>query len=140
MTSLFATVPGGERRVSGERGSIYIEALLAVAIMAVALIPIFSSFGLGPASEEQAARQIAALNIARAKLESLHTLSQEEWTYLADTSAPDTADPAYTVSLKVTEPDPKLELKDVIVTVSWSDHRGRPESVQLTTSVARRGG
>lgn len=122
-----------------QRGNIYIEALVAVAILVVALAPILGGFAMTPAVQEQSGRRLAALNIARGRLESLHALSGPAWDGLDTTApAPDPRSPDYAVRLTVTPRPGLTDLKDVTVTVGWADNRGRSHTLDLTTSVARR--
>lgn len=129
----------GRFLVQSARGSLLVEALVGMAILSVALLPIFAGFMTGPAAQRQAGQHLAALNIARARLESLHTLTPREWDGLTPTGpTPDPAQPEYDVALAVA-PRPDLSgLKDVTVTVAWVDGRGNRSAVSLATAVARR--
>ncbi len=120
-----------------QQGSLLVEALVGVAILAVALVPIFSSFWVAPAAQSQAGRQAVALAIARSRLETLHALAPSAWDALASTGpTPDPVQPDYRVAVTVAPSTPGL--KDVTVTVTWQPAGGAPGSVTLTTSVARR--
>lgn len=126
--------------MAGQRGSILTETLVAAAVLAVALIPIFGSFSLGPATHDLVGRRAAAISIARGEAERLHTLTPAEWANLpAHATYPDPADPTYTVTRSVIERTGVAGLKDVTVTVAWTDSRGRPQRVDLATAVAGRG-
>lgn len=124
---------------AGERGSIYAEALVSVAILAVALLPVFGGFLLGPRVQDETGRRNVALAIARGRLERLHALSGDAWDALpGETSGPDPDNPAYTVTLRTEPRDGVDGLKDVTVAVQWVDGRQRPQSVSLATAVSRR--
>ncbi len=122
---------------SGQSGSVYVEALVGVAILAVALIPILGSFAVTPAALDQAAGYAGALNLARGELEALHALSGPEWDALTD-EGPHPAGAGYTLQREVSLSPEAPDLKEVRVTVTWTDSRGHPGSVTLTTLVARR--
>ena len=66
-------------RLRSARGGIYLEALIALAILALALIPILTTFIITPASQRNAGDRLAALNLARAQLELLREYPPEEW-------------------------------------------------------------
>jgi Tfp pilus assembly protein PilV len=127
------------RRLRQQQGNILVEGVVAAAILVVALIPIFGSFMLAPQVHRQTGSRTVALNIARARLERLHALTGAEWDALPPSeTAPDPSDPAYTVTQTVTPRAGLAGLKDVQVTVTWTDQRGRPQRLTLTTAVARR--
>ncbi|HYF91773.1 MAG TPA: hypothetical protein VD969_05975 [Symbiobacteriaceae bacterium] len=122
-----------------ERGSIYVEALIAVAIMALGLIPIFGGWSLTAGAQIETGQKNAALAIARAHIEPLHALAGEDWDGLpANETISDPAHPDYEIlQTAVARPD-QAGLKDVTITVSWTDRRGATQSVTLATAVARR--
>jgi type II secretory pathway pseudopilin PulG len=112
-----------------------LEVVVAVAILSIAVLPILWSFAMAPSARQQAGRTEGALAIARGCLERLHALKGSEW----DAIPPCTTDqPEYTVQQTVTDRPGVAGLKDVTVTVSWTDLRGEIHSVTLSTSVARR--
>ncbi|MFZ5817985.1 MAG: type IV pilus modification PilV family protein [Bacillota bacterium] len=121
-----------------EAGGIYVEALVAVAVLAIALVPIIGGFAVTPAAQRQASQHAVALNLARGRLEALHGLSGAAWDGLADQTELVTLEgQAYSVETDVE--DPRAEgLRDVRVTVRWTDARGLTDQVSLVTSVARR--
>ena len=59
---------------SGERGASLVEALIAVAIVAIAVIPFLAAFSTGSLAVGKADRQVTAENLARSQLE--YTKSQ----------------------------------------------------------------
>ncbi len=110
---------------------------MGVAILVIALGPIIAGFALTSFAQDQAGRQMAALGIARGRLESYHAYTGLQWDGLQ--SAPETPDPIqpeYRVTLTVTTRS--AGLKDLQVAVSWTDAKGLSHTVHLTTSVARR--
>lgn len=122
-----------------ERGSIYLEALVATALLALALLPVYGIFGVVPAADRHASRHLTALNLARSELEWANGLDAAGWTALAGDPAPRPASqPGYEISRSVQARPAPLALKDVTVTVTWADHRGRRQSLSLSTAVARR--
>lgn len=124
-------------RFRQEEGNLYVEALVALAILSLALIPLLGSFLVTPGAHRQAELQTAALNLARARLESLHALTPRGWDDLAsDHDYDEVGGQAFEIALEVTQPEEAL--KQVLVTVSWLDPKGRPGEVSLATAVARR--
>lgn len=116
-----------------QRGSIYVEALVAVAILALALIPLLGAFAISPAAQKQAGQHGIALNIARERLESLHTPHP---TWPAPTEVVNQGGAEYQVVTSSAERTAGLQ--DVTITVSWTDGKGNRQHVTLATSVARR--
>jgi|GEM_PF-1807460 len=129
-----------KRWILDEQGSLFLEILAAMAIVTIGLIPVIVGFELSPASLDQAGKQMVALNLARARIEPLH--AQGAWATIpgpATADPPNPAYPGYTVSVgSQTRTGLPADLKDVTVTVSWSDVKGIAHAVRLTTSVARR--
>ena len=122
-----------------ERGNIYVEALIAVAVLALGLIPIFGGWSVTAGAQHQTGRKNEALSIARANIEPLHMLGGTAWDSLpASQSIPNPADPGYTIVRSVAPRADQTGLKDVTVTVTWVDQKGSTQSVALTTAVARR--
>lgn len=122
-------------------GGVYVEALVAVAILAIALVPIIGSYAVTPAAQRQAAGYVAAMNIARGRLEELHSLpptGPDSWESLVSgTTTVQRDQQTYTVITTV-DPPRTPNLKDVRVTVRWTDPRGITAEITLGTSVARR--
>ena len=120
------------------RGGIYIEALVAIAVLTIALVPIIGAFAITPAAQRQAGKHIAAVNLARGRLEALHAISGEEFDALIDLSEAVTLDgQPYQILTDVDEPR-EAGLRDVRVTVFWTDSKGAEARLMLGTSVARR--
>lgn len=125
------------QRFRQDQGSIYVEALVALAILSLALIPLVGTFLITPAAHRQAEYQTAALNLARAHLEALHALTPRAWDDLvSDTDYDEVNGQDYAIAMVVTQPEEAL--KQVLVTVSWLDPKGRSGEVSLATAVARR--
>jgi hypothetical protein len=126
-------------RFADERGNIYVEALIAVAVLAVGLLPIFGGWSLSAGARVQTSRQNAALAVARAYIEPLHGYSAAAWEAIpASTTLQDPANPGFTITRTAAVRPDQAGLKDVTVTVAWVDARGRVQSVALATAVARR--
>lgn len=125
-----------------QRGSIYVEALVAIAILAIALIPLIGTWFVTPGAQAQAGQQMVAMNLARAKLEAAHALTPTEWDSLASSSeVVERSGLPYTIVSEVTSPTDaglNAHLKHLRVVVSWTNARGTVQQVVLTTSVARR--
>lgn len=119
-------------------GGIYIEALVAIAVLAIALVPILGTFAITPAAQRQAGKYTVAVNIARGRLEALHGLTGAEWESLSDIiQAVEVEGQVYTIDTDVDSPREE-GLRDVRVTVRWVDAKGAPARLTLATSVARR--
>lgn len=127
------------RRLRTEQtGGIYIEALVAIAVLSLALVPIIGAFAITPAAQRQAGRYVVAANLARGRLEALHGLSGALWESLSDTAETVTQEgQAYTVETDV-EPPRAEGLRDVRVIIRWTDGKGASARLTLGTSVARR--
>jgi Tfp pilus assembly protein PilV len=126
-------------RLRAESGSIYLEALIAIAVLSLALLPLIGAFIITPAAHRQAGQQMAALNLARGRLESLHALSGDSWDDLDEETTIEAVDgQEYTVHLVVEPERPDQEgLRHVRVVVTWTG-RGQERRVSLATAVARR--
>lgn len=121
-----------------QQGGIYVEALVAIAILAVALVPILGTYALTPAAQRQASGYSGAVNIARGRLEALHALTPAEWDSLSNQTNQVTLDgQAYTVIRAVDQPRQE-GLRDVRVTVRWTDPKGVTAEITLATSIVRR--
>ncbi|MDF2629359.1 MAG: hypothetical protein K0R39_3190 [Symbiobacteriaceae bacterium] len=127
------------RFAADERGNIYVEALIAVAVLAVGLMPIFGGWSLSAGARAQTARQNAALAVARAHMEPLHRYSALAWDEMPpQVTLQDPANPGFTITRTAAPRSGQAGLKDVTVTVAWVDARGKAQSVALATAVARR--
>lgn len=127
------------QRLRAEGGSIYVQTLVAVAILSLALIPLFGAFIISPAAHRQAGQQTAALNLVRGRLESIHALTGDAWDDLTDETTTEVVDGLeYQIRLAVGPESPDQEgLRHVRVIVTWTD-RGQEHRVSLATAVARR--
>jgi Tfp pilus assembly protein PilV len=121
--------------VRDERGSIYVEAVIAAAVLAVGLLPVFGGWTMVSRAQDQTGRTNQALAIARGYTEKLHALSGAAWDALPPAPFPDSG---YTVTETAVPRTGATGLKDVTVTVSWTDGKGQSHAVTLATSVARR--
>ncbi|HWI65520.1 MAG TPA: hypothetical protein VNT75_27125 [Symbiobacteriaceae bacterium] len=127
------------RDLREERGNIYVEALIAVAILGLGLLPVFGGWSLTARARDQVGSRTAALALARSYLEPLHAVTAETWNSLpASQSMTDAANPGYTIVRTVQSRPDLAGAKDVTVTVTWKDRAGKDQSVVLATSVARR--
>lgn len=122
------------RRLRSEAGSIYVEALVAMAILSIALIPIFGAFVITPAAQQQAGRRMEALNVARGELERLHSLPGDEWEQL--TTATLATPGGFTLYREVSPPEQGL--RQIQVRVTWQSPKGGEQQVTLATAIARR--
>lgn len=121
-----------------QQGGIYVEALVAIAILAVALVPILGTYAITPAAQRQASGYSAAINIARGRLEALHALTPAEWNSLSNQTDQVTLEgEAFTV-IRAVDPPRSPGLRDVRVTVRWTDPKGVTAEITLGTSVVRR--
>lgn len=119
-------------------GGIYIEALVAMAVLTIALVPIMGAFAITPAAQRQAGRYVVAVNLARGRLEALHALPGAEWESLSDrTETVIQEGQAYRVETDVDAPRQE-GLRDVRVTIRWTDGKGADARLTLGTSLARR--
>lgn len=129
------------RSLRDERGSLYVEAIVAIAIIAVAIMPILAGYVATGRSQEAAGERQVALNLARARLEQLQASARGAWATEV-VSRPAQPEPApynrYTISQTVALRAGLPDLKDVTVTVTWTDRFGSATSVTLSTSLARR--
>lgn len=123
-----------------ERGNIYVEVLIAVAVLTIGLIPIFGGWSLTAGAQGQTGQKNTALALARANIEPLHALSGTAWDALPASQpiAPPAASPGYSITRTVAPRAGQTGLKDVTVTVTWVDQKGKSQSIALTTAVARR--
>lgn len=117
------------RRLRSERGGLYLEGLIALAILALALLPVLTTFLVTPGAQRAAGDRMAALNLARARLELLELRPPAEWDGLDGVETVGGVE--YTIDV-----DPPGEtgvegLHTARVTVSWSGG-----SVSLTTQIA----
>lgn len=117
-----------------ERGNIYIEAVIAVAVLAIGLLPVFGGWSLTAGAQEQTGRRNKAVAIARSYIEPLHALNSTAWESIDLNAQNEGFTIARTAALR---PD-NAGLKDVWVTVSWTDRKGLTQTVNLVTAVARR--
>lgn len=137
------------------QGGIYLEALVALAILAIALVPMIGAFAATPTAQQESGEYLTAMNVARERLEELHDLSGAQWDALQDrSSSTEINGVRYSWDRTVTrrpQPPPQVEgeepeegdpladlLLDVSVTVTWTDRTGDERQVTLATSVARR--
>lgn len=126
-------------RLREERGNIYVEAIIAVAVLAVGLLPVLGGWSVSAGARVQTARQNTALALARAYLEPVHGYGADTWERMpASVTLQDPANTGFTITRTAAVRPDQAGLKDVTVTVAWADAKGKVQSVALATSVARR--
>lgn len=124
------------RQLRGERGGIYLEALVALAILALAVIPILGAYLITPAAERHAGDEMTALNLARGTVESLKSIPPEYWAS-AGTATETVNGVEYAIVVAPYEqPDPSIPLYTARVRVYWYDAKGGTQSVTLATQIA----
>lgn len=133
------------RSLRSSDGFTLVEAIVAVAILAICLIPMIGSYITAAATQNEAVHRLQALNVARAEVEELE---QAGYAGAASGSHPfptpaGTTDwplSGYTVDVTVDPHAGRSNLKDVTVQVSWSDALDNSliRSVTLHTSLAAR--
>jgi len=112
-----------------ERGSVYLEALIALAILTLALLPVLTTYTVFPASQRDAGDRLAALNLARAQLEMLREYPPAEWDGLDRVESVGGVE--YTIAVEPAGETDVEGLYTARVVVTWPDGR-----VSLTTQIA----
>lgn len=119
--------------IRDERGFTLIEVVMATSILVVALIPILLMFNTGVKATNKANYHSVALSLAQERVEQLRDSNYNDITSATDAAI--TIDLAtFNRTLTVTEPESNL--KQIIVTVSWTD-LDQSQSVSLTTYRSR---
>ncbi|MDN5327230.1 MAG: hypothetical protein PWP41_1926 [Moorella sp. (in: firmicutes)] len=121
-----------------KRGLTLIEVLVASVILAAVLAPILGMFTTAARGYAQGGRETVALNLARAHLETCLAAGYnglEEMPGMNGSWQEDPGNSDYEYTVLVSEYDPLLEVKKVVVQVrSVNDPSGQ---VELATLVAR---
>ncbi len=116
-----------------ERGSILLEQLVALGLMSLMLVGLFSLLTAGALGAQMSSELSLAGGLAAQKLEEIAG-SREEPTNVLRQPFDSDRFPRYEWQVDVTDVD--AALRQVTVTVWWSQ-RGRERSVSLTTFVRR---
>jgi Tfp pilus assembly protein PilV len=130
------------RRPTRSRGSSFLEALVASAVLTVGAATAASMLTLSPTTSQSSALGAHAVSLAQQEMEDLRSLVYAS--ILARDSyspnAPDLFDGTrFTVRSNVQTDHPAANMKTITVTVSWTDH-GVPRTYDLQTIHANVGG
>jgi len=124
-------------------GFTLIEVVLAIAILAIALVPIFGYMINSQSVITHADRREKALILAQQELERIKNMDYDDIvdTIIADIDYTDPdlnldKYPEYTRTLEKPIPEYESIMKTIIITVSWGDPN--EHSVTLKTRVAKR--
>lgn len=123
----------------GSRGSVVLEALVALALLAAVLGVVAQGTVEQDRREGDARREVAAREALLAEMERLRALPFDQVVgrpraLFADPDLPDA-----TLAVEVA-PEGEDDLRKVSVTVTWSASQKRPRSRTLSTLRARAGG
>ncbi len=121
----------------GERAFTLVEVLIAAAVVAVALVPLFGLFVHGTRWTADSRHLITAVNLAQNKLEELKNARFEDISTRPDPGAPPLQfqeDSTYSYRVDVASTGPNL--KTVTVTVYYETASG-PRTVSLTMDRGR---
>ncbi len=123
-----------EGRVQMQRGSVLLEQLVAMVILAIAAASVFSLLSLGYLAAAMAQDVTVATNLAQRKLEETKAADYAVAVSLRRQAADAPAFSGFEWAIDVLEQQPGL--KEVLATVYWKA-RGRERSVRLVTVVTR---
>lgn len=118
-------------RQLNQKGLSLLEAVVAVAIIGLVVVPVLGMFNAGLYSDDAAARLTAGSSLAQAKIEELRYGPASAVVSQAWQPVPDYAG----YQLKVDVVPVESRLNQVTVTVSWTSARGSSK-VELTTLIA----
>jgi len=119
-------------RKLSKKGFTLIELMVAIAILGIAAIGIFQTFGVGFQAMADAKYRTVATNIAQEKLEEVKNSVKVAYPYYSvETQV--VSGTSYTVIVVTNSQEDNLE--QVYVTVSWHDRQGNEKNVQLETLV-----
>ncbi|WP_227765945.1 type IV pilus modification PilV family protein [Zhaonella formicivorans] len=114
-----------------ERGFTLVELMIAVIIMSVALIPMFSMFDFAVKSQQQGEMELHALYLSQGKMEELLADYYQNKAFLTPEAKSEQIN-GYTVSTYIGVPSGNLQ--EIQVAVSYTFH-GKQKKVSLTTKV-----
>ncbi len=126
-------VPRGPGR--NERGFSLIEMMIAMTVLGVGILSLAGLFPMAMRQVAQSDLESKATFHAQAKLEELKRFSWEE---LTSTAGTDTIDASYARNWDVQEDVPATGMKQVRVTVTWTDKQG-PRNVSLSSFLSDSG-
>lgn len=131
MKDIVASRPGSCR----EAGFSLVELMIAITVLGIGLLSLAGLFPLALDRVSVGDRESRATFRAQAKLEELKRLS---WDQLVATAATDTVDAVFRRDWTVQEDVPVQGMKEVQVTVTWTDNRG-PRTVTLSSFLSDSG-
>jgi len=139
-----APPPAGNSPKAGISGSTLIELMMAVFILGLVFAGAFSMLGQGYVIIENARDSTRAAQILQNQMESLRT---KNWTELTAMPAKVTFNPdisfigayadRYTITRTITTP--KVDQRDVVISVSYTDSNGRTRNPFYMTTYTKDG-
>ena len=127
--------PALPRRRSRERGFSLIELMIAITVLGIGLLSLAGLFPLAMQRVNVGDLESRATFHAQAKIEELKRLS---WTALTATAAADTVETVFARNWTVQVDAPVPGMKQVQVTVAWTDKRG-PRTVTISSFLSDSG-
>lgn len=138
---------GVRSRAEGQRGAAFVEAVIAMAIIAITITPLITLFMTSGGAMGDSEEYLGGLNVARSYLERWQGLDFDTLAAGRPTEEVDVQGTVYTVTTVVAprpnengpNPPTRVQLLDVKVTVTW-EARGNigQRTIALSTSVAKR--
>ena len=124
----------GRCRESDRRGFTMIEIIIAVLLLTVGLIGIVSVSVMVIDGNQFSKTMTTATSLAKDKLEELQNASYEN---ITSSTAPETKENIYQRSWTVTADSPAVNMKTIVVTVTWP-WKGQTKDVTLRTIIAKK--
>lgn len=121
------------------RGSVILEALVALAVLAAVLGVVAQATVQQDRMEGDARREVAAREALLVEMERLRALPFDKVVSKPQTPFTDPRLPDGSLAVDVA-PEGEDDLRRVSVTVAWTSSQGRPRSRTLSTLRARAGG
>lgn len=120
----------------GEQGFSFVELMVAIVIMGIAVIPMFSLFDFGLRTQVHGEQELVALNLAQSKLEELlaEYYENDYKLLLPARTTSDTAIQGQIYQLTSSVAIPSGNVQELSVEVTFKTF-GREKNVQLTTRV-----
>jgi type IV pilus assembly protein PilV len=125
----------GPRPSAPDAGFSLIELMIAITVLGVGLLSLAGLFPLAMQRVNVGDLESRATFHAQAKIEELKRL---QWNALVNSASADTVEAAFQRNWTVQEDAPVQGMKQVQVTVSWSDKRG-PRTVTVSSFLSDSG-
>ena len=122
------------RYLSNKKGWLFVDILIAAALISIALVSIVNAYGYLPKVSNYNQRYNEALMLAKTEMETLRlkdNTSASSFSLPADKTVTSNNNANFTYSVSFTTINPTTTLRPIRISVSWTDLNHRTQVVRL---------